>query len=134
VELVVTAGVSQSTGQGWTQLAQFGIALVLSSAIGIEREIRQKSAGLRTYADGRGLLRTLVNECTGSGFAIAELKTISADDADDGIGRLAEPGGAQRSVQIALTLHGRGDLDALTARLVQVPGILSCRRTDSEGD
>jgi putative Mg2+ transporter-C (MgtC) family protein len=87
-----------------------------------------------TYADGKGLLRTLVNECTGSGFAIAALRTISADDSADAIGRLAESGGSERSVEIALTLHGRGDLDALTARLVQVRGILSCRRTDSEGD
>jgi putative Mg2+ transporter-C (MgtC) family protein len=270
---VVTAGINEPLGQGWTQIAQFGIALFLSSAIGIEREIRQKSAGLRTYtvvglgaalftllskygftdvvhpgtvvldpsrvtaqivsglgfigagvifvqhgsvrglttaatiwltagigaasaaglpvlavvatcayflvaygirplvhrltraggewteyrityADGRGLLRTLVNECTRSGFAIAELKTISSGSsaAGDGIGRLAGsagpdgpdgpleppdgagPGRRDHSVEVALTLHGRGDLDSLTARLVQVAGILAVRRADSEGD
>lgn len=287
---VVTAGINEPLGQGWIQIAQFGIALALSSAIGIEREIRQKSAGLRTYtvvglgaalftllskygftdvlqsgtvvldpsrmaaqivsglgfigagvifvqhgsvrglttaatiwltaavgaasaaglpvlavlatgsyflvaygirpllhrvtraggewteyrityADGQGLLRTLVNECTGSGFAITELKTIStgsSDDAEDGIGRLVGPevpapaalaapaaagaagaaGAAtpavpaapaaedrrEHAVEVALTLHGRGDLDALTARLVQVAGILAVRRADSDGD
>jgi putative Mg2+ transporter-C (MgtC) family protein len=36
-------------GQGWLQFAELGLALVLSAAIGLEREIRQKSAGLRTY-------------------------------------------------------------------------------------
>lgn len=36
-------------GQGWSQLAELGIALVLSALIGMEREYRQKSAGLRTY-------------------------------------------------------------------------------------
>ena len=36
-------------GQGWLQLSELGLAFVLSALIGIEREIRQKSAGLRTY-------------------------------------------------------------------------------------
>ncbi|MER6574503.1 MgtC/SapB family protein [Nonomuraea sp. NPDC001023] len=36
-------------GQGWTQLGELGLALLLSAAIGLEREIRQKSAGLRTH-------------------------------------------------------------------------------------
>jgi putative Mg2+ transporter-C (MgtC) family protein len=36
-------------GQGWRQAAELGAALVLSAAIGVEREIRQKNAGLRTH-------------------------------------------------------------------------------------
>jgi len=36
-------------GQGWLQLSELGLAFVLSALIGIEREIRQKSAGFRTY-------------------------------------------------------------------------------------
>jgi putative Mg2+ transporter-C (MgtC) family protein len=36
-------------GQSWLQLAELGLAFVLSASIGLEREIRQKSAGLRTY-------------------------------------------------------------------------------------
>jgi putative Mg2+ transporter-C (MgtC) family protein len=36
-------------GQGWVQFAELGLALLLSSLIGLEREIGQKSAGLRTY-------------------------------------------------------------------------------------
>ncbi|MFE0175838.1 MgtC/SapB family protein [Streptomyces sp. NPDC059002] len=39
----------EPSGQGWLQVAEFGIAFVLSSLIGLEREIRQKAAGLRTY-------------------------------------------------------------------------------------
>jgi putative Mg2+ transporter-C (MgtC) family protein len=38
-----------ASGQGWSQLGDLGIAFALSSAIGLERELRQKSAGLRTY-------------------------------------------------------------------------------------
>jgi putative Mg2+ transporter-C (MgtC) family protein len=40
---------SEAAGQGWPQLAELGLALVLSAAIGLEREVRQKSAGLRTH-------------------------------------------------------------------------------------
>ncbi|NMH96559.1 MgtC/SapB family protein [Pseudonocardia acidicola] len=36
-------------GQGWSQIVELGIALVLSALIGLERELRQKSAGLRTH-------------------------------------------------------------------------------------
>ncbi|MFC6644198.1 MgtC/SapB family protein [Granulicella cerasi] len=38
-----------SDGQGLKQLAELGAAFVLSAAIGLERELRHKSAGLRTY-------------------------------------------------------------------------------------
>ncbi|GAA0471467.1 MgtC/SapB family protein [Streptomyces olivaceiscleroticus] len=37
------------SGQGWRQIAELSIALLLSSLIGLEREARQKSAGLRTH-------------------------------------------------------------------------------------
>lgn len=36
-------------GQGWLQIGELGLAFLLSALIGLEREIRQKSAGLRTY-------------------------------------------------------------------------------------
>jgi putative Mg2+ transporter-C (MgtC) family protein len=36
-------------GQGWEHVGYLAIALVLSLAIGTEREIQQKSAGIRTY-------------------------------------------------------------------------------------
>jgi len=48
--MVVHAALSfEPTGQGWTQVAEFGAAFVLSAAIGLERELKQKSAGVRTY-------------------------------------------------------------------------------------
>jgi putative Mg2+ transporter-C (MgtC) family protein len=37
------------TGQGWLQLEELTMAFVLSALVGLEREMRQKSAGLRTY-------------------------------------------------------------------------------------
>lgn len=36
-------------GQGWEQVGELGLAFVLSAAIGVERQLRQKSAGLRTH-------------------------------------------------------------------------------------
>ncbi|MCX5386842.1 MgtC/SapB family protein [Streptomyces sp. NBC_00083] len=46
---MVMAAVAEPTGQGWLQAGEFGLAFLLSAAIGLEREIRQKAAGLRTY-------------------------------------------------------------------------------------
>jgi putative Mg2+ transporter-C (MgtC) family protein len=37
------------TGQGWLQLSELTLAFILSALVGVEREIRQKSAGLRTH-------------------------------------------------------------------------------------
>jgi len=37
------------SAQGWRQIGDLGLAFVLSSLIGLEREWRQKSAGLRTH-------------------------------------------------------------------------------------
>lgn len=42
--------IGEPTGQGWGQLAELALAFVLSSGIGLERELRQKAAGLRTHA------------------------------------------------------------------------------------
>jgi putative Mg2+ transporter-C (MgtC) family protein len=42
-------GLFDMTGQGWLQLEELTFAFVLSALVGLEREIRQKSAGLRTY-------------------------------------------------------------------------------------
>jgi putative Mg2+ transporter-C (MgtC) family protein len=41
--------VAVANGEGWRQIGELGLALLLSALIGLEREIRQKSAGLRTH-------------------------------------------------------------------------------------
>jgi putative Mg2+ transporter-C (MgtC) family protein len=40
---------SAPNSEGWRQAGELGLALVLSALIGLEREMRQKSAGLRTH-------------------------------------------------------------------------------------
>jgi putative Mg2+ transporter-C (MgtC) family protein len=46
---VAAAAAHQLNGEGWRQAAELGLALALSAAIGLEREVRQKNAGLRTH-------------------------------------------------------------------------------------
>ena len=41
-------GLFDLSGQGWLQLQELTLAFVLSSLVGLEREVRQKAAGLRT--------------------------------------------------------------------------------------
>ena len=45
----MTVGIFAGPGQGIAQLGALGLAFVLSALIGLEREYRQKAAGLRTY-------------------------------------------------------------------------------------
>lgn len=44
------AALAVPDGQGWKQVGELALAFLLSSAIGLERQIRGKSAGLRTQA------------------------------------------------------------------------------------
>ncbi|MGH3277888.1 MAG: MgtC/SapB family protein [Trebonia sp.] len=44
-----SVAVGPFVGQGWLQAGELGAALVLSACIGVEREIHQKNAGLRTH-------------------------------------------------------------------------------------
>ncbi|GAA4608817.1 MgtC/SapB family protein [Actinoallomurus liliacearum] len=60
---MVPAYFGEPTGQGWAQVGDLALALALSAAIGLEREVRHKSAGLRTH--------TLV------GFAAALIMLVS---------------------------------------------------------
>lgn len=45
----IAAGFGEPVGQGWEQLVELFTALALCSLIGLERELKQKSAGLRTH-------------------------------------------------------------------------------------
>jgi putative Mg2+ transporter-C (MgtC) family protein len=48
-QAAVSPAANTLNGQGWHQAAELGAALLLSVAIGAEREIRHKDAGLRTH-------------------------------------------------------------------------------------
>jgi len=74
------AAFGEPFGQGWQQVADLLIALLLSTGIGLERELRQKSAGMRTHTlVGVGsALFTLVSKC---GFTDVLGHSISLDPA-----------------------------------------------------
>lgn len=44
------AALSSAGGQGWKQIGELGLAFLLASLIGLERELKEKAAGLRTHA------------------------------------------------------------------------------------
>jgi putative Mg2+ transporter-C (MgtC) family protein len=48
-QFALAAAARPLNGEGWRQAGELGLALVLSGAIGLEREVRQKHAGLRTH-------------------------------------------------------------------------------------
>jgi putative Mg2+ transporter-C (MgtC) family protein len=48
--LTLIATFGEPTGQSWTEVGYLALAFALSSLIGLERELRQRSAGLRTHA------------------------------------------------------------------------------------
>ncbi len=68
-----------AAGQGLRQLAELGLALVLSTLIGLERAIQQKSAGLRTHTLV-GVGSALFMEVSQHGFnSVLALSHISFD-------------------------------------------------------
>ncbi|MEU6281306.1 MULTISPECIES: MgtC/SapB family protein [unclassified Streptomyces] len=66
-------------GQGLRQLAELGLALLLSTLIGWEREAQQKSAGLRTHTLV-GIASALMMEISQHGFTgVLGLDNVSFD-------------------------------------------------------
>lgn len=48
--MIVAQATSATGGEGWRQIGELGLAFALSSVIGLERQFRGKSAGLRTQS------------------------------------------------------------------------------------
>jgi putative Mg2+ transporter-C (MgtC) family protein len=67
------APLGELAGQGWAQVGALALAFLLSAVIGLEREVRLKSAGLRTH--------TLV------GFAAALMMLVSKYGFHDVLGK-----------------------------------------------
>ncbi len=47
--MIIHAAFGEPTGQGWEQIGELGVAFGLSAVIGLERELKQRAAGVRTY-------------------------------------------------------------------------------------
>jgi putative Mg2+ transporter-C (MgtC) family protein len=46
---MIELALGEPSGQGWLQIGELALAFVLSALIGLERELRQKSAGRRPH-------------------------------------------------------------------------------------
>jgi putative Mg2+ transporter-C (MgtC) family protein len=85
-----------------------------------------------TYVAGMGLLCELVNTCTDAGFVVSELATLTPRPAVQvaPLGGAAEELAGDRTVEIVLSVRGRGDRGELGRRLTGTPGVLACARED----
>ncbi|MBW0106498.1 MgtC/SapB family protein [Pseudonocardia sp. KRD291] len=72
------------------------------------------------YTDGLGILRTVLERCTGAGFAVAQVSVERETFTDDGT----------RVAALTLLLQGRGDLAGLAGELAELDGV----RSASTGD
>lgn len=137
----LTAAVGCAAGAGLPVLATLATLAYFLVSYGVRPlahrlpALRNSSIGYRiTYTENMGALRELVNHCAEAGFAISELTTLSADG--EGMFRrrrrteAVAPASAERTVEVALSVTGRGDPDALMARLAGTTGVLACSRSD----
>jgi putative Mg2+ transporter-C (MgtC) family protein len=69
------------------------------------------------YYDGRGVLRTVLSECTDQGWAVHGVEIDREGIDEDG----------HRVATVALELTGRGNLAALAGEVAQLPGVRTAR-------
>jgi putative Mg2+ transporter-C (MgtC) family protein len=139
--LTAAVGSAAAAGLPWlalmATLAYFTLGYVVRPLAGRLPALRNKGIGYRiTYIQGEGLMRELVNQCVQFGFVLTELSTLSErtdtpsaeHDGKPPRDTAARP--EERTVEVELTVQGRGDADGLTGRLAEIPGVLACTRTD----
>lgn len=132
---------SEPQGQSWAQFGELALALVLSTLIGLEREYRAKSAGLRThtlvvfgyaqcerrilseqvelqvrYTPGKGAVEKVMQMCTGSGYVIQELAVGQAEASAEGETRA-----------IRFHVSGRRGVEALLVAIADIKGVVTAR-------
>jgi putative Mg2+ transporter-C (MgtC) family protein len=82
---------------------------------------RYSSFGLRiVYADGRGILRDVLAECTRQGFTIARVDTQKLE------GRVAD----EPAIAVSLEVQGQPHPEGLTASLSDLSGVLEVTASD----
>lgn len=77
-----------------------------------------------SYLDGRGLLRDIVRECTGSGFHVSGLRSTGP----------LPTGAAPDQVGVVLELSGHGAREELVPRLSDTDGVTEVTLLDDLGD
>jgi putative Mg2+ transporter-C (MgtC) family protein len=159
----LTTAVGMAAGAGLLLLAAAttaGYFLVVHGFTPVTERLRRSRPATRTvqvtYRDGRGLLRGILNACTGQGWLVAHISTrhhagrsavlaahnlsrrdrepdpddlseLDASDLDaDGYDGAPDTGDA---VSVVVQLRGTGDFEALTAVLTEMPGVLALEAT-----
>jgi putative Mg2+ transporter-C (MgtC) family protein len=122
----LTAAVGMACGGGLAGLAAVVTALYFIALYGFPAIIRRLPrlgrgpATLRlSYQDGRGVLRRILEVCTGAGFSVAEV-AVEAEE------RNPHPG----VVDVVLTVYGRPPAALLAANLEGMEGVLSVSSDD----
>jgi putative Mg2+ transporter-C (MgtC) family protein len=122
----LTAGIGMAAGAGLAGLATAVTALYFIALYGFPAIVRRLPrlgrgpATLRlSYQDGRGVLRRVLEVCTGQGFSVAEVQ-IGPE----------EHGSHPGVVDVVLTVYGRPPAALLAANLEGMDGVLSVSSDD----
>ncbi len=117
----ISASVGMACGAGLPVLAGFVTAAYFVIVYAYPPLIRRLQSGTMReesitvrYADGHGLLRSILATATGHGFAVTHVRT-DRDEDDHSL------------VVLVLTLRGRGDLRVLIPRLSEIDGVRETR-------
>lgn len=146
----LTAAVGAAAGAGLDVLAVAATALYFLVVFGLRplhrmlARIGPDETSVRVrYLDGHGVLRELVRTITHHGFLVAELTTVrEGGDPPAGTEHITEhitehtseptAADAARSVEVTVTLSGRGDPARLAEALTEVSGVLTVRTGPTE--
>jgi putative Mg2+ transporter-C (MgtC) family protein len=123
----ITAGIGMACGAGLALLALVATAAHFIVVLGYPRltaalpRSKYVSFGLRVvYADGRGILRDVLAECTSAGFTINRVATH----------HLSHDVGGVDAVAVSLDVTGQPVVEPLTASLTDVTGVLDVTSTE----
>jgi putative Mg2+ transporter-C (MgtC) family protein len=125
----VTAAIGMACGAGLPLLAlavtaaHFIVVFVYPRLAATLPRSRYLGYGVRVvYEDGRGILREILSDTTGSGFAIA---SVSAAKLEHSVGDRA-------AVAVTLEVRGQPLVHALSTALSEIDGVLEVTMTDLE--
>lgn len=142
-----TAGVGMACGAGLPLLAiaVTGIHYIVTFGLGplarrLPRSRTAPSTVRVTYADGRGVLRRVLQVCTAEGFQVAEVHIEDERDTEasravfeDSV--VERHGGLHRgTVTVLLTVYGDQSVAELAARLKDIDGVLAVSAGDANAE
>ncbi len=117
----VVAAVGMACGAGLivlaaaTTLAHFVVVVGYQRLASVLRKAMGEPQVVRIgYLDGRGVLRSVLTDCTSSGWSVQDLQ-VEHEDTEDG---------ERRTAVVALRLSGKGSVSDLVEELGALPGVL----------